>query len=741
MKDHVIKINDQYYILASSAVAEQKAVALKSDESFAVIDKYGDIKTIVDSSGGLYFKGTRYLSRLVFKVNNEQPFMLSSFLNEENEMQTVNLTNAGTSAFGTEGDADKGTIHIQRRKFLWKDVCYETIMFCNYGSNTVNLNASISFDADFKDIFEVRGMERERQGHIEPFRYENNEAIMIYHGLDNIKRTTRIKFTHQPVFMGDKHADFTISLPPRQLIYFDMAIIFQVNDHLVEILETPDSVSRMMNRMDSLKGYATNIISSNTEFNEWIKRSRSDLYTMITELPTGFYPYAGIPWYSTPFGRDGIITALETLWIAPAVAKGVLKYLATTQSQISDDAADAEPGKIFHEKREGEMSNTGEIPFSMYYGTIDATPLFICLAGLYFDRTGDIETIREIWPNIEMALEWMDKYGDRDGDGFLEYDRKQASGLGNQGWKDSWDAIFHEDGSLAPRPLALCEVQGYAYMAKIKASQLATLFGDLEKSERLKEQAETLKENFAEAFWSEEKQTFALALDGNKKKCNVVNSNAGQCLFTGIVKQEHAQKLAKTLLSKKMFTGWGVRTIADGEALFNPMSYHNGSIWPHDNALIAIGLAKYGFHEEVNEIFTGIFDVSKRVESYRLPELFCGFERVRNEGIVNYPVACSPQAWAVGCPFLMLQAALGLVIKARENTVYFYKPTLPEFLDEITLVNLRVNDSEMTLQVRKSGTKINVTALSLKGPEVKIEVLHEFPAPEKPAVLEMDYQY
>jgi len=732
--EDVIKINDRYYILASSAVAEQKAVALKSEDSFAVVDKYGDIKSLGESADGLYYFGTRYLSRLELTMNGEKPFILSSFLNEENEMQTVNLTNSGTSAFGTEGTVDKGTVHVQRQKFLWKDVCYETMRFCNYGINNTSLQISYSIDADFKDIFEVRGMRRDRRGELQSVQYNGSEIIFPYQGLDDIKRATKLKFTHQPVYVGDKRADFQIDLPPNQFVYFDLAIAFQMNDQPVEILPTPEAKRRMMERMDSLKGYATNIVTNDTQFNEWIKRSKSDLYTMITDMETGFYPYAGIPWYSTSFGRDGIITALQTLWINPDVSKGVLKYLAKTQATEFNDQADAEPGKIFHEKREGEMANTGEVPFKMYYGTIDATPLFVCLAGTYFDRTGDVETIREIWPNIERALDWIDNFGDKDGDGFIEYAKKQENGLGNQGWKDSWDAIFHTDGSLAPTPIALCEVQGYVYWAKLKGAQLATLFGDLDKAEKLKQQAEALKEKFAEAFWIEEKQTFALALDGNKKPCAVSSSNAGQCLFSGIVKEEHAEKLVNTLLNQKMFSGWGIRTIATDEIRYNPMSYHNGSIWPHDNSLIVLGLARYGFHKQANEILSGIYEVSRKVDSFRLPELFCGFEKKRNEGIVNYPVACSPQAWAVGSCFLMLQATLGMRILARENTIVFYKPTLPDFIDEMTIVNLRINDSVLMLQARKIGTQVNVEILSQTGPEVNFKVVQEFPVSTVPEV-------
>lgn len=729
MKEEMIKINDQYYILASSAVAEEKAIALKSDDSFAVFDRYGDIKSVGGSSFGLFYKGTRYLSKSELKINDESPFILSSFLNEENEMQTINLTNSGTSAYGKEGDSDKGTVHIQRQKFLWKDVSYETLRFRNYSIKENVLKVSYSIDADFKDIFEVRGMKREQRGTVYQPVYSDKEMIFSYEGADYVKRRTRVVFTHEPAFMNNNTAEFRIFLRPNEEIFFDVFVACEANDQQVEILATPEAKRRMMERMDTLKSYATEIVTSNSQFNEWLRRSKSDLYTMITELETGFYPYAGIPWYSTPFGRDAIITAIETLWLAPGVAKGVLTYLAKTQATEFNSAADAEPGKIFHEKREGEMANTGEIPFKMYYGTIDATPLFICLAGAYYDRTGDVDFIRTIWPNIERALEWIDKHGDIDGDGFIEYSRKNQSGLGNQGWKDSWDAIFHEDGTLAPTPIALCEVQGYVYLAKVKAAQIAMLFGELDKAEKLKQQAENLKEKFAEKFWMKDKHTFAIALDGNKRPCRISSSNAGQCLFTGIVKEEHTDRLVKTLMGVNMFCGWGIRTVADGEALYNPMSYHNGSVWPHDNALIALGLARYGYHEAGHEIMSGIFEVAKNVESYRLPELFCGFEKVRNEGIVHYPVACMPQAWAVGCSFLMLQASLGLKIFARQNLILFYKPSLPDYINEVTIRNLRINNSEIILQVRKDGRKIHIDIISSTGPKVDIKVVYNFPVP------------
>lgn len=707
--DEVLSVGGRYYILAESSVADERSYALKYGDTFGVFDRHGNIRPLGIENHGIYHEGTRFLSRYILRVEGKVPLLLNATVRQNNDFLIVNLTNPDFQT-NTGRRIPRGSLFINRTIFLWRGTCCETVQVVNYFQSPLRIDLVYHFDADYRDIFEVRGIERLSRGRRIPPRVDASTATLGYVGLDELERRTRIHFDDEPAELSPDEAAFVIELDPLQEFKTNISIVCETgsdSESCIEICSRAQE-GRLVETRERYTGVCT-ISTTNESFNEWLGRSRADLSMMVTNTEHGWYPYAGIPWFNTVFGRDGIITAMETLWFEPRIARGVLKYLAAFQADVSDFDRDSDPGKILHEQRRGEMAALNEIPFGNYYGTVDATPLFVILAGRYYERTGDLAFAGEIWPHVERALEWIDNHGDLNRDGFVEFERHNQNGLSQQGWKDSDDSCFHADGSDPEAPIALCEVQAYVYEAKSRAGQLAMALGKFQTAFALHDQAQSLQQRFEEVFWCEELGLYAMAIDGAGRPCRIATSNPGQCLLSGMVSAQRAARICGRLMQRDFFSGWGIRTLAAGQPRYNPMSYHNGSVWPHDNALIGAGMAKYGQKHRTMKILEGMFDASQHVGMYRLPELFCGFERRDGEGPTLYPVACLPQAWASASVFFLLQACLGLTIDAPDSRIIFERPVLPPFLSELTINNLTVESASVDLTITRHREDVGFT--------------------------------
>jgi glycogen debranching enzyme len=709
-----VDVNEvERFIIVAASQPELPPRVLKQGDTFLLFDRFGDINTHAGGEQGLYRDDTRFVSFLELRLGPERPLLLSSEVALDNEHCTIDLTN-GDHLVAGRVVLPKGTLHLRRLRVLWQGVLYERLILTNYGLTPAETVLTLRLDADFVDIFEVRGTVREGRG-TSRARVANGSVAHVYTGLDHVRRTLRLTSDPPPDHATITAVQYRLTLSPGEQRMFALQLACETaRDARVVPLGFDEAFSTVRARKRVMTS-STRLESSSAPFNNWLNRSAADVEMLLTETAEGAYPFAGVPWFSTVFGRDGIITALELMWVQPEVARGVLCHLAATQSDELDDIRDAQPGKILHEARESEMARTGEVPFHRYYGSVDATPLFVMLAGAYYKRTSDAALVREIWPNVRRALAWIEQYGDIDRDGFVEYARRSPTGLVQQGWKDSHDSIRHADGSYAEGPIALAEVQGYTYAAWLSAATLSLALGEDGETKRYRANAARLAERFEDLFWCEELGTYALALDGQKRPCQVRTSNAGHCLAAGIARRDRGRKVAETLVREDAFSGWGVRTVAAAETFFNPMSYHNGSVWPHDNAIIAAGLAAYRRTDLALAVLQGLFDATTFLELQRLPELFCGFDRRPGEGPTLYPVACSPQAWAAGAVFMLLQSMLGLQLDAPTRTVTFTQPRLPESIAHIHIGGLTVGPGTLDLVCARHAHDVNVTVLRRQG--------------------------
>jgi glycogen debranching enzyme len=714
---------------------------LKQGNVYLLTDSFGDVHS--DSRGlGLYDGDTRRLSCSILRVNDERPVLLQTSAggNYHGAIQLTNprLERNVADKMHPEDALASQKLGIARERRIASGMLEERLRIENYAELDETVELTIELAADAADIFEVRGWTRAERGRQHPIAVRRDRVTFRYDGLDGRHTSTHVAFSEaadtvepvDPAIAGSVNAGwvrFTWHWPLVQGEARELRWVTWSVD--AEATKGPgprpaDTDDRLFPEMPAFSAgevaasyqawdrAVSEIKTDNELVNLAIKRAVSDLRLLVNDGPGEGERYvaAGVPWFTTLFGRDAILASFQALCMRPQVAVETLEVLARLQATEEDPSRDAEPGKILHELRTGEMARTGELPFRPYYGSADSTPLWLILFAATYDWTGDRDLLDRLWPNALRALDWIDGFGDRDGDGFVEYERRAPSGLVNQGWKDSSDGIRDRHGKLARTPIALAEVQGYVFDAKVRMAGLARVRGDDGLARRLEAEAETLRQRFEAAFWSDDQAFYVMALDGEKRQADAIASNAGHCLWSGIASPDRARRVVDRLMEPDMFSGWGIRTYAAGQPGYNPIGYHSGSVWPHDVSLIAAGFKRYGRHEEANRLVGRIFEAAQHFADFRLPELFCGFDRDHSPVPVPYPVACSPQAWAAGSTFLFLETMLGLRPHADRGELELERPELPDWLQKVTVSNLRVGEGTVDLLFHRwrGGTSAEV---------------------------------
>ncbi|MEO8273588.1 MAG: amylo-alpha-1,6-glucosidase [Chloroflexota bacterium] len=734
---------------------------LKHGNLYLLSDAFGDIHP--DSRGlGLYDLDTRVLSCAILRINGVRPTLLRA-ASASSHVSTIQLTNPELRRDpaikqGTGEALSMRAISVMRRRWIAGGLA-ERIEVTNYSALPQQITLQLDLDADAADIFEVRGRIRERRGTYRPIVATSESLEFAYDGLDGLERRTLISFTPgevtstrdgagdgaavSPAPEGSVRIRWILDIEPggKSGVSWEVTTDLSPSDGRGEPAEeTPARLARSVTAARPMGAGVTAGVAppsvADEEYGTWhgnsarirsdgelldlaIGRSIADLRLLQNDGPMQgeHYVAAGIPWFTTLFGRDSIITSLQVLPFMPDIARETLRILADWQATEDDPDRDMEPGKILHELRVGELARTGELPHRPYYGSVDSTPLWLILLDETYRWTGDLELVRSLWPNALAALEWIDKYGDRDGDGFVEYERRTPAGLLNQGWKDSGDAIRHRDGVLAVAPIALVEIQGYVYDAKRRMASLAERLGDTELAARLGREAHELYRRFDAAFWMPDVGFYAIALDRDKRQVGTIGSNPGHCLWSGIVPPQRVDAVVDRLLDETMDCGWGIRTYASGQPGYNPVGYHTGSVWPHDNALIAAGMKRAGRHDAADRVASRIFEAARHSPDFRLPELFCGFDRAVADMPVPYPVACSPQAWAAATSLSLLQTMLGMRADAAHDILELDRPHLPAWLGKVTVHDLRVGTRTVDLLFHRwRGNTTSAEVLRRDGP-------------------------
>jgi len=713
-------------------------LVVKEHNHFTLSDRDGNFPMGNRAGLGLYLGDTRHLSGYELSLGRVQPVVLVSTAHlgyaAEQQLTNRDLTTRGRTV-------RKETLLISRERLAHDSGFYEEITVRNFNPFPVAIDLHLRFAADFADIFEVRGVGRDQRGvHRRPT-IAGDTVTLTYDGLDDRRYQTALTFTPRPRHLGSTTMDHRAQVEP----FGECVLRVRVAAHVTSLSEsgnhddgrTPEEtpyaaqqVARAQHSYEEWRATATRIVTESELFNATIDRSVADLRLLVNRLDGQPYFAAGIPWFAALFGRDSLITALQTLAWKPDLAAGTLRLLARYQGTADDPWRDEEPSKILHELRTGELARTGRVPHTPYYGSIDATPLFLVLAAAYHDWTGDDALMRELLPHLDAALDWCRVWGDRDGDGYIEYARRSGQGLANQGWRDSGDGILFQDGHLPEPPIALVEVQGYLYAAYRGMARVLRALGDQNagRADELDERAAALKARFNRDFWLPDVDFYALGLDGEKRPIDAITSNPGQALWTGIVDETRAPAVAARLLGEDLFSGWGVRTLTRTAAAYNPLGYHLGTVWPHDNALVAAGLRRYGAAPQANRVLTGLHEAALEFPDHRLPELFAGIARSSYGAPIGYPVACSPQAWAAATLPFLLTDALGLHPSRGGRLLQIVRPILPSWFGDVRVRGLRVGETLIDLDLQQPttpGDPARVTIEGQQGAPLEVRIVAE----------------
>ncbi len=706
-----------------------RAVVVKSEDLFFLTEPSGQVPCGNQDGFGLYFHDCRFLNGYEVQIGGTAPNPLGLTAARGSVAEFV-LTNEALHQ-GGKGAVPQQTFGVRLERILDSENCalHDVFAITNYDVVEHALPLTLEFQSDFEDVFEIRGLHPKKIGRTRKPEWRNDVLVLRYDGADGVRRQLEIHADPQPERRSESGMEFDIRLKGGEQKQVRLALRIRESRERVgepkcvpsKPREVADAIDR---RSERWLAQIAEVHSDNASFNAVMGRSLRDLSILESRLDGLRYFSAGLPWYGALFGRDSITAALQMLAYESDIGEQTIRLLANHQGTTKDDRRDEEPGKILHELRRGELANLNEIPQTPYYGSVDATPLFLLLVGEHAQWSGNLNLFREVRENVDRALDWVDRSMDEDANGYLSYASKSSRGLGNQGWKDSGDSIMNSDGALATPPIALVEVQGYVYRAKLLIADLYARSGEDKRADQLRAQAAELKARFNRDFWLEDQKFYAMALQKGGRAADVVSSNPGQALWTGIVDDARAREVAAHLMAEDMFSGWGIRTLSHKEKRYNPIGYHLGTVWPHDNSFIAAGLRRYGFEAEAMQVLDAIVQAAGYFDHHRLPEVFAGFPRNQFAVPVRYPVACHPQAWAAGAVPLMTTALLGITAEALHGRLHIRRPQLPHGVNSLDFRRLRVGESEIDLRFhRTAGDRVEVNVTRQTGAiHVQIEL-------------------